>query len=156
MLRNSLTSALFQMPKNALEDLKEVLECIPTVQVAAMREGINKWADAVDEDRSDFFASDWEKAKNWKTFSNGLFEPLFAACDEIGVADPVEYAGGMLGWLIRQEIVNRPDEWLFHNNPEARGHLEEAKHNIWGTFFWRTNRTSGGLETFLPAECVAD
>jgi len=156
MLRNSLTSVLYEMPKNALEDLQEVLECIPTAQVAAMREGINRWADSVDEDRSDFLASDWKAAKNWKTFKNGLYEPLFEACDEIGVADPVEYAGFMLGWLIRQELVNRPDEWLFHNNPEVCGYLEAAQANIWGTFFWRMNRTNGGLETLVPTECITD
>lgn len=154
-MKNSLNAEVYKMPKNALADLKEVLEGMPPSQVAAMRDEIHRWADAVEEDPSDFFASNWEVSKDWKKFKNGLFEPLFEACDEMGVADPVEYAGFMLEWLIRQEIVNRTDEWLFDENPEVCGHPKAVQQKIWGTFYRRMNRTNESREALRPVEYVS-
>lgn len=154
MLRNGMNDQVYQMPKSALADIKEALENIPVAQVAAMRDEINHWADAVDEDRSDSFDTSWETVKDWKKFKNGVFEPLFEACDEMGVAYPIEYAGLMLGWLIRQEIVNRADQWLFNKSPELHGNLEEGQH-MRGTFYQKMNPESHGREPIRTAECAA-
>jgi hypothetical protein len=138
MLREAVTEKVVVLPTRATDQLEEVLARVRPEQITAMEAQIDEWADNTGNDRTNFFASNWQTGTDWKVCAGGVFEPLYQACD-VYQQNPVEYAGWMYGWLVRRCMIRRPDQWLMYKNPEAGS--GDLPRNMWGTFYWREHRT---------------
>jgi hypothetical protein len=121
------------IPPRAERDLREIRHRLSPDELHAMEGTINHWADETGADRTDFFASNWKAPGDWSRIANGVFMPLYEACDE-----QFERSGWMLGWLIRSVMIERGDEWYMYKNPEAG--TPELRRDFWGTFYWRRDR----------------
>jgi hypothetical protein len=127
------------LPYPAREELLQVLNRLEQTNVAAMERQIKEWALATGNERTDFFASNWLTGNDWKTAANGVFEPLYEACEDYH-ENPVQYAGWMFGWLVRRVMIElcETEDWCMYKNPEA-GETTCAR-NMWGTFYWHKSR----------------
>jgi hypothetical protein len=119
--------------REAERDLNAVLARLAPDEIIAMETQISEWADAVGDEQTDFFASNWTTGKDWDEVADGVFQPLYTACD-----DNFQRAGWMFGWLLRRAMIRRGDDWVMYKNPEAG--TTEVPRQFWGTFYWRRNR----------------
>jgi len=134
-------AAVTHLPDRSRQELDEVLGRLQQEQVARMEGKIEEWANAIGDERTDFFASNWLTGNDWKLVADGVFEPLYEACVDYH-ENAVEYAGWMFGWLVRRVMIRvaRNEEWCMYKNPEAG--TDALPRSMWGTFYWRTNRRS--------------
>lgn len=138
MLRDALTGReVTDLTEEGREDLDRVLSRLSRPQIQAMENQINLWADETGNTERDYIVSNWQTGSDWSVYAGGVFEPLYEACEDYH-ADPVQYAGWMLGWLVRRVIIARPDEWVMFKHPEAG--TAECPRNMWGTDYWRAHR----------------
>lgn len=70
------------LPDRGRRELDEVCARISPDQLLAMEDQINQWADQTGDERTDFFASNWKAAGDWAEVANGVFLPMFEACDQ--------------------------------------------------------------------------
>ena len=127
------------MPQERQEELGHIAARMQQPeQWAAMREKIRQWAHDTGYERTDFFASNWKTGSDWYRFEDGLFVPLYLACDE-----DFKRAGHMFGWLVRSVMIEvaKDEDWLMYKNPEAGS--PECPREFWGTFYWRRDRVEG-------------
>jgi hypothetical protein len=131
-----------ELPPNAQRDLDEVCELLNAQEIRSMELGINGWADAVGDEDKDFFASNWTTGKDWSEVADGVFQPLYGACESRPQSllnySQFQRAGWMFGWLVRAVMIGRSDDWVMYKNPEAG--TDEVPRQFWGTFYWRRNR----------------
>ena len=138
---NSRATAGHRMPKERRLELEAILRRLTAEQSQAMVREIRKWTDECGDKDTDFFASNWKTGFDWNEFAGGVFEPLYEVCDDGSHANSVEYAGWMFGWLVRLVLAEETEEeWVYYKNPEAG--TGECPRNMWGTFYFRQNRTA--------------
>jgi hypothetical protein len=136
MLRDANTGrSVEELPRQAADDLAEVLRRVTPEDIAAMQRQMEEWADETGDERTDFFASNWKTGLDWEQVAGGVFQPLFRACNE-----DFQRAGWMFGWLVRRMMIRRSEteDWVMYKNPEAGS--PELSRSFWGTFYWRENR----------------
>ena len=138
MLLNANTGKCAEIPQERQEELRTISTRMLPSEWKAMRERIKQWASNTGCERTDFFASNWKTSKDWQQVEDGIFQPLYSACNE-----NFEYAGHMFGWLVRSVMIEiaKSEEWVMYKNPEA-GSLELPR-SFWGTFYWRRDRVEG-------------
>ena len=107
MLREAVTGKVVALPSRADERLNEVLARVRSEQIIAMEAQIDGWANNTGDDRTDFFASNWQTGSDWKDFAGAILKPLYQACDGYQ-QNAVEYAGWMYGWLVRRCMIRSP------------------------------------------------
>ena len=126
------------VPQERREELGHIAARMQSEQWAAMRERIRQWANNIGHERTDFFASNWQTSRDWEQVEDGVFQPLYYACNE-----NFEYAGHMYGWLVRCVMIeiDENEDWVMYKNPEAGS--PECPREFWGTFYWRRDRVEG-------------
>ena len=100
MLLNANAGTCAEIPQRRQEELSKISSRMLPSEWEAMRERIRQWATNIGFERRDFFASNWKTSKDWQLVENGIFQPLYSACNE-----NFEYAGHMFGWLVRSVMI---------------------------------------------------
>jgi len=134
MLRECHSTGEYRIDPRHLRELDVYLARIPLEQVQGMRDQINAEADRTGRSSNDYFASAWGK-HDWSEYVGGVFDPLYQAIQDQGVA------ALNLGTLIMREISERTDRWVFSHDPEAG--TDACPRNMWGSFYWRADRRTG-------------